>query len=117
MRSILAIDVFRAGNQPGGIDFQLAHARTRHEPHAALDQLRPVRDVHRTFGALNAAPHTSGALLTRIERTVRARGDGIWRGPPMPTEVIVGARDAAAHPREGRWRQRRTFAGRKGGIA
>ncbi len=117
MRVTVAIDVFGACDQSVGIRFEPANACPRHELGAALHELRPMRDVHGALGAFGTAPHAGGTLLTRLERAVGARRDGVRPRPPMPAELIVCARHASAHRAEGRGRQRRTLPGRKRRIA
>ena len=117
MNFVCTIDILRTRDQALAIGFKSPDACSRDEPHTVLNVLRPMGDVHRTFRALDAAPHASGALSARTKRTVCPCGNGIWRWPPMPAELVVRSGDAPAHWRERRRRQRRSLAGRKRGIA
>src|SRR2546430_5078402 len=107
------VHVSGTGNKSAPVRFEAANARAGDELHALAEVLRPMRDVHRTFRAFDATPHAGGALCAGPERTVGASGNRVGRGPPMPAKAVMRLRDAAAHRRERRWRQRRALAPRR----
>ena len=105
MLDSLSIHINRAGDQVRWrIRFESANAGARDEPCAALDILRPMRDIDRTLGPLDATPHAGRALCAFTERPMRARCDGIRRGPPVPTKLVVSLGHSAAHRRQRRGR-------------
>ncbi len=102
--------------RPASVRRDAAHARPGEESHAALERLRPVREIGGRLGAIRATGEARAAQTARAQVAVRARGDRLRPGPPVPAEPVHAGGRSPADLADRQRRERRARARRIGRI-
>ena len=112
-----AIDVGGTARPAASVRRDAVHARPGDESHAALERLRPVREIGGGLRAIRAAREARAAQAARAQVPVRARGDRLRPGPPVPAEPVHARGRSPADLADRQRRERRARARGIGRIA
>ena len=112
-----AIDVGRAARPAARVRRDGVDARAGDESHATLERLRPVREIGGGLRAIRTAREARAAQAARAQVAVRARGDRLRPGPPVPAEAVHARGRSPADLADRQRRKRRARARGIGRIA